>query len=600
MRWLGLLLLAHLAATCVVFDPRLLATPDPITSGDSAYHYYGVVAADALWRRDHRTTGYDPFFMAGYPAGIPFDIDARGAEWFCRLWSGIGLARAYKMFAFLALLVTPLLVYLAARTLGLRDTEALACLLLVLALWHFGRPLLGHLRWSGKFTFLLASGACVLGIAAARRALETRSLVRLAGVAALVGATWQLNALVGPLLLPALATLYVCRCRSLRRRDHAMIAAGAAFVLAMNADWLLPLARLRDARPPTQYWLQFDGWREVVALFGRTTSILLPAIVVLGLAGLFRWARRDRVAALACAIAAAAWFGVAFFGARVPALAGIDPGRCLIPFAFLLSIAAGVEFGHWLDRLRPRFGGFPAAVGFGVGAISLPFLAFAGNRVLDQQAIAARVAPAFTRLTDFLAGQTTKSARILFETPGGRHNPSPLLYGTHLQALLPLAVEREFIGGPNPAPYLAHAAIDLRNGELLQRPLSGWSDEDFARYLATYNVGWIVGHTGATRAFMDAYAGATMLGTVEEFTVYAVLQPPTWLAAGSGRVEASTNRIAVSDAAGDEIVLKYHWVPGLRSTPPLAVEPVPIAGDPIGFIRVRPNGTSHFVLELGR
>ena len=87
---LGLLLAAHFVATCVWFDPRLLLNPDPIVSGDSAIHYYDVVAADGIWKPDHRTTGYDPFFMAGYPAGIPFDVDARGAEWFCRAGAGIG------------------------------------------------------------------------------------------------------------------------------------------------------------------------------------------------------------------------------------------------------------------------------------------------------------------------------------------------------------------------------------------------------------------------------------------------------------------------------------------------------------------------------
>jgi len=596
---LEVLLVAHLLATCAVFDPRLLLTPDPIVSGDCAIHHYNVVAAQAIWRQDHRTTGYDPFFVAGYPAGIPFDVDARGAEWFCRVWAGIGLARAYKVFVFLTLLVAPLLVYLAARALGMSDTESLATLVLVLAWWHFGRPHLGHLRWAGKFTFLLASGLCVLVIAVARRAMQASSAARFTAVAGLVAATWQINALAVPMLLPGLATLYGASFRRLRRRDHAMIAAGASLVLAANADWILPLMRLREARLPTQYWLQFDGWREVAAVFTRTTSMLLLAIVGLGMAGFVRLARRDRRAAWTFGVTAAAWFGAAFFGARVPAIASIDPGRFLIPFGLLMTIPAGIALGRWLERSL-RFGAVLCNALFVAGAAAIPLLAVAGNRILDRNVIEARVAPEFVRLARFIAENTSTEARILFETPGGRANPSPLPYGTQIQALLPQFCQREFIGGPNPAPYLSYAAIDLKNGELLGRPLSTWPDDDFARYLETYNVGWIVCWSDVARAYARSYAGATPIGSVEDFTLYQVHHPPSWFTAGNGRVKVSYNRIEVAEAIGDEIVLKYHWVPGLRSTPALAIDRVPIAGDPVGFIRVRPNGVSRFVLHLGR
>jgi hypothetical protein len=265
-----------------------------------------------------------------------------------------------------------------------------------------------------------------------------------------------------------------------------------------------------------------------------------------------------------------------------------------------MTVPAGIELGRWLEWSKHRFGAALAGAVLVAGAAAIPMLAVAGNRILDHHSIEARVAPELVRLARFIADNTSAEARILFETPGGRYNPSPLPYGTQIQALLPLLMQREFIGGPNPAPYLSYAAVDLKNGELLGRPVSTFPDDDFARYLETYNVGWVVCWSEDARAYANAHAGVTLIGSEEGYSLYAVNQARTWFAAGNGRVKASYNCVEVADATGDEIVLKYHWVPGMHSTPAVAIDRVPIAGDPIGFIRVRPNGVSGFVLHLGR
>ncbi|MGH7897820.1 MAG: hypothetical protein ACREQQ_07700, partial [Candidatus Binatia bacterium] len=42
------------------------------------------------------------------------------------------------------------------------------------------------------------------------------------------------------------------------------------------------------------------------------------------------------------------------------------------------------------------------------------------------------------------------------------------------------------------------------------------------------------------------------------------------------------------------IVLKYHWLPTLRTEPPLPIEEAPQPGAPVGFIAVRPGGRRDF------
>ena len=65
-----------------------------------------------------------------------------------------------------------------------------------------------------------------------------------------------------------------------------------------------------------------------------------------------------------------------------------------------------------------------------------------------------------------------------------------------------------------------------------------------------------------------------------------VNQPLTWFVEGEGKVNAGFNRLELSDLKGKEIILKYHWVDGLRAIPPAQIEAVIMADDPIPFIKL--------------
>jgi hypothetical protein len=222
----------------------------------------------------------------------------------------------------------------------------------------------------------------------------------------------------------------------------------------------------------------------------------------------------------------------------------------------------------------------------------------ADNLFFDVHRMRAHVDARFVELMDFLARTTTPEARILFETPGGFYNSSDLLYGGHLQALVPIYTEREVIGGPYPVNFLVHAAIDFKNGMLLDRPLRDWPDPEFERFADTYNVGWAVCWSAASRSHLDARpALARPVGDFDRFRVYEMARPRSFVLRGGGRTSAGYNRIEVTDASGDEIVLKYHWLESLRAEPPVPIERQPIDGDPVGFIRLRPQGNQRIVIR---
>jgi hypothetical protein len=70
------------------------------------------------------------------------------------------------------------------------------------------------------------------------------------------------------------------------------------------------------------------------------------------------------------------------------------------------------------------------------------------------------------------------------------------------------------------------------------------------------------------------------------FDIYQVLQPASWFFEGSGHVNAEQNQIIVQDASQGELVLKYHWIESLRTSPPLRLSPVMVGLDPQPFIKV--------------
>ena len=53
-------------------------------------------------------------------------------------------------------------------------------------------------------------------------------------------------------------------------------------------------------------------------------------------------------------------------------------------------------------------------------------------------------------------------------------------------------------------------------------------------------------------------------------------------------IESDDERLdkLISELKGKVIVLKYHWIAGLKSEPAATIEPVKLADDPIPFIKI--------------
>jgi NAD(P)H dehydrogenase (quinone) len=80
-------------------------------------HFYRLFAAHHLLQMG-RTWGYDPYFLAGMPAGLAVDLDTRGDALFTAATPFLSLALASKAYLVLVDAIVPIVLYAAARAAG--------------------------------------------------------------------------------------------------------------------------------------------------------------------------------------------------------------------------------------------------------------------------------------------------------------------------------------------------------------------------------------------------------------------------------------------------------------------------------------------------
>jgi hypothetical protein len=201
-------------------------------------------------------------------------------------------------------------------------------------------------------------------------------------------------------------------------------------------------------------------------------------------------------------------------------------------------------------------------------------------------------------LTDWLKKNTTDEARVLFETSMDRIYDEAFVAG-----FLAMETKREFIGGPfiyappvgfwNGNPF-GRSISELPTDNFSEqkkfhkgRPISELPTDVFSDRLKLYNIGWIVSHFVASKAYFDQHPLLDLVAQHGQLNLYRVNQEHSYFLEGRGRVtQRKLNRIDLNEITGENITLKYHFVDGMISDPPTILLPVIRPGDPDPFIRV--------------
>jgi hypothetical protein len=583
----------------------------PILRTDYAHHFHQVSTVVEALSSVGRPWAYDPYFCAGYPVGTIFDVDMKLFEavsfFLTRL--GIGLPFVYNGLILLCFLAVPLMLHLTGRNFGLSPAGILTVTLTGVLLWH-AHPMIVSFNSSGMCTFVLAVYVALLALSLMQRFLSERSwTVYFAFVAVLALGFMVHIALPIMLLAPALA-LYWYHWRKVTVRKHLLLLLAVVTTLALNYWWLITLLRFLPYRVETAFWQPPaipDILRSILQLRGGN--------LVLGLLGLWGYSlfrAHNRPVATMGLVFVVYTFFLAHMASPIPFLRGLEPGRFTIPYVVGSMIGLSVGMVHAGLRLAPGWINF--RTGWPLLLLILFFMgSFMAPRSAFQRGFSSHggtVAP----LVAWLRDNTDQTARIAFEdqSPG-------FLTGARMRYYL----QREFIGGPFSQLNMKHAYASFTRTRFFDQGLDQLTLQDVMMRLERYNIGWIVTTTEEGYEVFNGFAPMTrLLKTFQVSTsgppepepggspftrywrtpagqrvcVFGVERPFDYFVTGKGRIDASLNRIEISEATAGGLVIKYHWLETLATDPPLPMKEYKMDRMAVGFIEVENGETTDFVI----
>jgi hypothetical protein len=581
-----------------------LTDDEPVVSGRHPLHlYHGFLGARA-WCERGVLSCYDPAFHAGYPKTPVFDSGSRPAELALALAGARFSPAAYKVAHAGLCLLVPLLLFLAARGVGLsRGASVLAVALGLLVWWgHAGREAVE----AGDFDLLLAA---LLALAQAGMLVRYHHhpcpLSLLAVVLTGLGG-WFAHPLLLALLLPLFGVYYFTAGARHRLVWHAPLFLGLLAAVGANyfwlADWVgywwIRIPPRLDVPTPVPGSIDLARTFWEAPLWGAgldralACALLLAAaagVVLAHLSGKRAAARllgATTFLFLALALAGAAWGGLGRLGAC----------QLLTPALLYAALPAAYALAVFLDRLRRwgRTAATPALLAAAVpGAVWLAApeqAALWADRLQRPVPLEIGLGEERQALARAVAGQTDDRARVLWED---RRAPRGASRWT---ALLPVLTGRSFVGGLDSEASIEHATTGLLDGRLAGRPLADWSDADLGDYCRRYNIGWVVCFSEEAEARFGRWRVA---GQGRELPaggrLFALARRPSYALAGAVRWQSGdARRILLADAvpaAGDgegQVVLSLHYQAGMRVSPArVRLEQAVDVHDAIPFVRLR-------------
>lgn len=604
------------------FTPRgLLFSGKPVYEYDYALHAYQVDRAAAAWKTTGHFWSYDPFVLAGQPANVFEDVTNKALELFVIFATRLGANPwvAFNVYVFLVHASVPIVGWASARLFGLSRTSASITAIAWVALWHFDSFL--HWCWYvGMIAWGASSTLIVLAVAFMHRALQGRRLVHFVGFAVTLAGVALVHPFSAVTLVLPLGAMYARASKTLSAKEHALLVAGVAGACATTVVWLGAAIRFRrysgdvDAFLwPTLRYVVFD-WLDLlkdVLMTGQPVRTafrsLAFAIALVGLSRLRR-DRDDRFLPLATLVVGS--FALAYMAGYSTVLRQTQPYRNIGPAALAAALVAALELPLLLRAEPLSRWSRDARLVFALGAVALvPGLVktclgymptLVPDRFIPRSALRPGPLPGVSNdeFAPALLGHAGPPAeyaemgRYLEGTLGQRGRAVVLdwVLGEYLATFSSVPI----VGGI-PQRNVPHVAAHPLRHDFTP---AGPGDDTFGRYLEKYAVGAVV-VTGEHNPIEDRIDLLVADRVIGDHRAYRTRTEPSYFERGSGRIAAqSLNRIRVEDAAGPEVILRFHHWETLRCKPDCRVERVDAERDPAGFVRIA-NPPAIFEIESG-
>ena len=311
----------------------------------------------------------------------------------------------------------------------------------------------------------------------------------------------------------------------------------------------------------------------------------------------------------------------------------------MVPLHLVLAVPAGSALARGSAVLVRRSGGRRRGVALAALAWSIAFCAAVVTmpglfrsmvaQVMVERPMVAGLRPEMNRLVRWLGDQTEPSARILFEDQLRLYEDTDP-ESTHWTPLLPFLLARDarlLIGGEYQMAFIRHHQFaSFGDYHLGGRPIDLWTHDELRVYSDFYNIGWVVCWSPLSKFCFDRWGKAQRVATIpryhsanrpiaanpyvlqaltslggpevadrymregeSKYVIYRVQRPHSFALFGQGDLAAvDYNRIELTDLVPSEgaIVLSLHWLDTWRTDPPVALDPVLFANDPVPLVRI--------------
>ena len=603
----GVVFALHLLGLSLIFQSiGGVFDANPLIDQDWGLHFHHLKSLEAFWTRDRILSGYNPLFMAGYPSNTIQDLSIKFFEFTALALSALTLSALqwFKLSVFLSMAAVPWLMFFAARNffyaVNSKNLIALSAALLGIIYWW--NSMSREMFFYGMIGFPVASYLSIWGVSLFYRIASEGRAISPAHIGWLFFAVVILPLHVQStlILVPPMIALLAAQAKSLQRNLLLALFGAAAASLLVNSPWLftaiahrnddvsqsiveqLPLFASTD---PFTFVIDYLGtkgyWTFRPSFVEKGFRI---ALLILGVAGIRTLIQSEhRALGIMLAWAISVLFIVTYFGAFLPSVKAWQPLRFKVPYDLFLAIGAAYTISRWVNG---RDGSFWRWVPW---LLSIALCAFAVNLVQTEAAgklqLRTQAIPEIAAVVDWITRETSAEARVLFEESG---DESGFVYdGMYLSSFITHHTSRQLIGGPINLYNDRHHFAEFHSGKLFKRNIATISDYELRNYLNLYNIGAVVAfHPASLKRFQSMPGLFTLDRRIGTMHLLKVNQTLSWFIEGEGKVKTSLNRIELSELKGKVIVLKYHWIAGLKSEPAATIEPVKLADDPIPFIRI--------------
>lgn len=610
-----LIFLFHFICTAGFYSNVDFDSGFPVMNDDYSIHYGHVEPVKEFFKDSGRLWGYDPFYMAGLPKSTVFDADAKSPEIIGLIFSFADSALVYNIYIFLNYILAPLIFLWSLYNFGLRRW-GLAVGFSAGTFYWWAYPAF-RFNLAGQFAFIFVSHITLLIFSLFYRFVESGKF-RFIALCSIIGAfalsvhiLAPINIAVGSLILYALGF------KRMRGKHHTALFSCLAFILIANSIWIIPFIRfygmnnLADidwffGEPNSFYFI------EAFSPGGSLYRYLRLAILLASIGGFIKWKMGKSLLFYPVLGNVLILFIYSYFGGYSTLTFLQNPWRYEFEMNLFLLVPAAIYVNSLFEnnslsrKIVPSFVClFLLICLFPVNALEagkrlIP--RYRGERIVKYDKLSpvnngeveyayeelprSSLPPAGVEFLQWIRRNTTKEARIMLEDScwQSRH----AYWGSHLPAMLPQLTDREYIGGPIPQYFMVHHYASFQDGFFCGKYLEEYDDGEFLEKLELYNIKWIVAFTPYSRNYLDKFPDSIhLLDRVEKFYLYEVSRIPDFFIEGKGDVKSDYNHLCLSGLTeGEDVVIKYHWIKTLKTSPSRKLREFKTKDDPVSFIKI--------------